>query len=393
MLRSRAVDALTTAPDAASDRTRCTRVLAVLPSEGLGGGIERYSKAVLGALTKRGIKIVSVALDVGKGTGITRKARFLFDLMSVSSRIRGGEPVMVLIFHPSLAVPTIAALRVGRLNQEDTAVVFYGQDAWGLSAAECWFMRRSRLRLITLSSFSAGAVATLGRTRILPPGFEQVWYDQLVMTARSKHRQQDAWHLLSVFRFDDTETKGAYVLLQACDRLVREGLPITLRIAGTGIPPSRLAAEIANRSDWAKLVVSPADDQLARLYGWADLFVLATRTSTATPLSGEGFGIVLAEAQLAAVPVVAPASGGASSAYLEGLTGVAPVDESVDSLAAVLQHLLSDSATVGRMSANAEAWARERFDPADYTDRVVSVLFDERVVQCLTHNIRPSYRP
>jgi hypothetical protein len=37
---------------------------------------------------------------------------------------------------------------------------------------------------------------------------------------------------------------------------------------------------------------------------------------------------VLIEAQVAGTPVIVPAYGGSSSAYVEGMTGAAPTDES-----------------------------------------------------------------
>ena len=47
---------------------------------------------------------------------------------------------------------------------------------------------------------------------------------------------------------------------------------------------------------------------------------------------GEGFGLVLLEAQAAGTPVIATAYGGSHEACIEGVTGVAPADESAEAL-------------------------------------------------------------
>ena len=79
-----------------------------------------------------------------------------------------------------------------------------------------------------------------------------------------------------------------------------------------------------------------SDRELARQLAGADLFVLATRSRGGRHTSGEGFGLVLLEAQVAGTPVVAPAHGGSHDAYIEGITGLAPMDETAGSLARVM---------------------------------------------------------
>ena len=73
-----------------------------------------------------------------------------------------------------------------------------------------------------------------------------------------------------------------------------------------------------------------SDNELAHELAAADLFVLATQTRSGRGSVGEGFGLVLLEAQAAGTPVIAPAYGGSHEAYVEGVTGMAPTDESVE---------------------------------------------------------------
>ena len=76
------------------------------------------------------------------------------------------------------------------------------------------------------------------------------------------------------------------------------------------------------------------DHDLAAQFAASDLFVLASRTRSGRRPCGEGFGLVLLEAQVAGTAVVGPAHGGSPDAYLDGVTGATPRDESAAALAA-----------------------------------------------------------
>jgi glycosyltransferase involved in cell wall biosynthesis len=104
-----------------------------------------------------------------------------------------------------------------------------------------------------------------------------------------------------------------------------------------------------------------SDDDLARELAAADLFVLATNTRRGRSAVGEGFGLVLLEAQAAGTPVIAPAYGGSREAYIEGVTGVGPADESAEALTRTLDDLLKDPARLAWMGRNATQWTRMSF--------------------------------
>jgi glycosyltransferase involved in cell wall biosynthesis len=102
--------------------------------------------------------------------------------------------------------------------------------------------------------------------------------------------------------------------------------------------------------------------------------VLATRTRAGRDAVGEGFGLVLAEAQVAGTPVIAPAYGGSRDAYLDGVTGVAPAGESAGDLAEVLRQLLRHPGLLAEMGKRAAEWARECFAPDAYALRATTRL-------------------
>ena len=72
--------------------------------------------------------------------------------------------------------------------------------------------------------------------------------------------------------------------------------------------------------------------------------------------------------------MIAPPYGGSRDAYMEGVTGVAPADESAEALARTLQDLLKDPARLAEMAVLAAQWVRRAFDPDDYARLAVRRL-------------------
>jgi len=144
-------------------------------------------------------------------------------------------------------------------------------------------------------------------------------------------------------------------------------------VCGTGEPPLELRRTL-ERHSFCSLRVGLSDFELARQFAAAKLFVLATRMRRGRRASGEGYGMVLQEAQLAGVPVVAPAYGGSHEAFVDGLTGAAPVDESVGALGKTLAGLLGNAKTLDQMSRKAAEVADQRLNPRRYARLVVDRL-------------------
>jgi glycosyltransferase involved in cell wall biosynthesis len=148
---------------------------------------------------------------------------------------------------------------------------------------------------------------------------------------------------------------------------------VTLTVCGSGAADHELLA-LTQGAPWCQVKSGLTDVALARELATADLFVLATRTRSGRRPSGEGFGLVLLEAQVAGTPVVAPSSGGSRDAYLDGVTGAAPVDESAGTLARTLDQMLADPARLAQMGRAAARWAQERYDPDLYAALAVAAL-------------------
>lgn len=292
------------------------KTLLLTPSEGLGGGIERYIFTLRAPLVAAGAEVDSVSLTMapGRALGLADKARFAVRSLRAAARAR---PKVVMAMHPGL-LPVLLVVRLVSPRAR-FFLFFHGTDIWGgVGWWTGWLLKRWRhLELATVSNYSAGAVSMLGKDPVvLMPALDSVWHAQLVQASRP-HAERDL-DLLSVLRLADWEAKGVPDFLEAVERLSRSR-PVKAVIAGKGPVPAPLLAACGRAG--VEVLSELAEAELASLYGRTRVFLLASVLTTGRRASGEGFGIVLLEAQAAGAAVVAPRSGGSSDAYLAGITG------------------------------------------------------------------------
>ncbi len=354
------------------------RVLALLPSQGLGGGIESYFMALSEALADLGVELETVALQTPRVPRATlpTKARFALASLLAARRLARTKGSLLLVLHAGLFPVGVLAQSLAGFPSSRCALFFYGADIWGHSRVARGLARRAGWRVVTISSFSAGALVESGPVTMLPPGIPRARYERLVRARRRTEEPQPQVDVLSVFRLDSAESKGALALLCAGDTLRDRRSDFSLVIAGSGHAQPRLRDAVAQRHKWVSLKENLSFDDLADLYSTANTFVLATRSHQPGErgFRGEGFGIVLAEAQLAGTPVVAPCLGGSSDAFVEEVTGLRPADESPEALAASIERILGDDDLRRSMARDAQQWAHRRFSPDCYRRRLEEAL-------------------
>ena len=345
------------------------RVLLLSPSRGLGGGIERYVATLEWAFAAEGVACRCLDLS---GPGARAHARLLARgraILRVAS-----EPVRLVVAHRAL-------LPVAALLARDPAVcgmslLCYGAEMWGSRVRprrelEHRLMRRADVRAVAISNFTAGALLRNCRATVLPPALSGEWFDTLAAAAAGGQGNSPGIRLVTAFRLEDWRDKGLAQLVAAVTALGRPDVCLT--ICGSGYPPADLLRLVSEYS-WCTLRPGLSDEDLARELAAADLFVLATQTRSGRGAMGEGFGLVLLEAQVAGTPVIAPAYGGSHEAYVEGVTGVAPEDESGEALTRTLHDLLKDPARLAWMGRHAAQWTRLAFAPERYAQLAVRRL-------------------
>lgn len=350
------------------------RVLLLAPSRGSGGGIERYMETVKSVFDDT--NVLSRRLDLTRPGPAGHRA-----LLAEGAAALAGttERTRVVIGHRSL-LPVAATL--ARIRPVDgISVICHGGDVWGTRLAprralESWLMRRPDVRLVAVSSFTAGTLLLRGPATVLPPGLSRTWFGELVnaadrTAAATNGAERAGLEVMTAFRLTDWRDKGLPQLTTALTALGRAD--IRLSVCGSGEPPADLLAHV-RRYPWCTLHPRLTDAELAARFAQASLFVLATRTRPGRAPSGEGFGLVLLEAQVAGTAVVGPAHGGSPDAYLDAVTGAAPRDEGAQALAQLLDQLLGDPVKLAEMGAQGARWSRTRFAPDRYAALVADRL-------------------
>ena len=336
-------------------------VLMLTPSRGLGGGIERYAEAVESAFTVRGIGYQRLDLPAAGPVSHLRLLR------QCSALLRAARaPHRLVLLHRSLLPAAWILVRSGHVS--GVTVVMHGIDVWGdrpfiRRRFEQHEMRKSGVRAVAASSFTAGALARMCPAAVLPAGISREWFG-LLTAAAAASRPCGGVNIVTAFRLGSWRDKGLPQLLEAISSLGRSDIHLT--VCGTGKPPPELAEAVRSSPTSCRLLPGLSNQELANTLAAADLFVLATRTRVGRDPSGEGFGLVLLEAQVAGTPVVGPAYGGSGDAYIERVTGLTPRDESAAALAEVLDELLRDPQRLVQMGVSAGRWARENFAPERY---------------------------
>jgi len=335
------------------------RVLLLSPSRGLGGGIERYVQALEWAFAVEGIACQRLDL-------IGPRTRAHVRLLARGRAILRAdqEPTRLVVAHRALL--PVAALLARDSAAFGVSVLCHGSEIWGSRwrprrSLERRLMRGPGVRVVAASNFTAGALLRDCRATVLPPALSREWFDTLVAAAAAGgHSPGPGIRLATAFRLAEWRSKGLPQLVAAVTALGRPDVCLT--ICGSGDPPADLLRLVSEYS-WCTVRSALSDNDLAHELAAADLFVLATQTRSGRAAVGEGFGLVLLEAQATGTPVIAPAYGGSREAYIEGVTGVAPADESAEALTRTLHDLLKDPARLQWMAGQAAQWAKQAFAP------------------------------
>jgi glycosyltransferase involved in cell wall biosynthesis len=161
--------------------------------------------------------------------------------------------------------------------------------------------------------------------------------------------------------------KGLHFLIEAAKEIVKVQPATKFLIVGEGPLKNNLttSTEGANLLGNFKFLGNLNEHELAAIYGCADAFVL--------PSTQEGQGIVLLEAQAAAVPVVAFNVGGVSEAVRNGETGFLVKASNSVELAGALLRLLSNRGLREKMGKSGRKFVTENFTWDICAERMLKV--------------------
>jgi glycosyltransferase involved in cell wall biosynthesis len=139
------------------------------------------------------------------------------------------------------------------------------------------------------------------------------------------------------------ERKGQHHLIEAVARLVRGGIPVRLRLVGTGDAEAqyRALAERLGVSAWVEFAGYVPREAIAGEYAAAHVFAL--------PSYNEGMALAVLEAMACGLPVVVTRTGGTAELVEEEVGGLTHDWADIDALAAHLARLARDRELVQRM--------------------------------------------
>jgi len=251
-------------------------------------------------------------------------------LPQAAEALRASHRVIALVHHPLALETGVASGEAAALRDSERAALAAVRHVVVTSPATCRILEQdygvpAERMTIALPGTDGGAVAPM----ILKAEGETI-------------------NLLAVGAV--VPRKGYDVLVEALGRIA--DLDWRLVIAGDCTRDRDTAGELATAlvrkrfGSRVRMAGAVSDDELAALYGDADVFVLASRF--------EGYGMAYAQAVARGLPVIGTRTGAIPETVPEGAGILVPPDD-VAALSAALRSMIADAALRARCSAAARA--------------------------------------
>lgn len=163
--------------------------------------------------------------------------------------------------------------------------------------------------------------------------------------------------------------KGQHELLEALGKLKRQGIDIGAIIAGPVMDPAyarRLHAQVTGAGLESRVHFAGALKDARPAMACCDAVVM--------PSQSETLGLVLIEAMLQGVPVIATAAGGVLEVINNGETGLTYPVGDTDALARCMQRLQEDPEFRAGLARAGQTMARERHDRTRHLARLEEIL-------------------
>jgi glycosyltransferase involved in cell wall biosynthesis len=165
---------------------------------------------------------------------------------------------------------------------------------------------------------------------------------------------QDVVEILCVGRL--TPAKGQHLLIDAVDRLIRQGRRVRLRLVGDGPDLSSLK-DCAARINTPEAVVFEGainQDRIRGIYAAADVFCL--------PSFAEGLPVVLMEAMAMSIPCVSTIIAGIPELIRDGVDGLLVPASDLDALVGALARLMDSPELRAQLGVSGRARIQEHYD-------------------------------
>lgn len=363
---------------AASD----THLLLLAPSVGFGGGIERVAAGIEESwpgqcsrvdLYRRG----HVAHP--RASALT-KAEFL---ARATGAVIRGRPEVVLALHVGLLPVAVAVAKAVRAR---LAMFALGGEVFGPSSPARRAMIARCSTVLAISTFTARVLAWRtgiepGRIVVVPLAIDK----RILSAAQSLTPPfQRRASLLTVSRLSSEHRyKGHFAVAESFSQVLQRRPYARWIVVGDGddLPVLRAHCRALGLSHAVSFEAAASDKRLIDLYATASGFVLPSVADfNRTPPTGEGFGLVYAEAGAFGVPAIASsAAGGAGDIVIEGETGLTVPPDDREALAAAMQCLLDEPEVRDRLGQAARKRVFERHTPTRFAHALSAALGEQAV--------------
>jgi glycosyltransferase involved in cell wall biosynthesis len=285
------------------------------------------------------------------------------------------------IVHGHWSFGGLAALWAGRLTHKPVILTLHGAEVLHpvLRPVNRYLIKRvdgvvvnSRFTRDTLLHHIPDAQPTIipfgvNKEKLAPPGFDRAAFRAAAGVG------PETVVLLAVGRL--VERKGFHVLIEAAAHLSPDRPVLTL-IGGSGPESGALQAQIeaAGLNERVRLLGRVEDDDLAKWYAAADVFVLPAVVDSSGDT--EGLGVVMLEAMANDTPVIASRTGGITDIVRHGETGLLATPGDPADLAAQIDLLLSDREVYTRVQRGAQEHMAREFSWEAITRRLLDCYQD-----------------
>lgn len=336
------------------DRFGAKTILLAVDLPPVGGGVSRYNVGLIKASEGR-IKVAGIDFGRPAPRGASILARFRQAKWAWLISLRIPRGVQIISAHPHLGVGCALA------GKSFVQVIHGGEWAdypLGQKALAIFLRLPRRICVNSLATKNRWIGSNLHqKVWVLRPGLtENIPVRNLDQNPKPYSSDgRDSFSILAVTRL--SPRKGLVRLIRAVVDCRLRGLPVELKIVGSGAAAARLEKEIFNESGYVELVGEISDAELLEAYDGADLFVLVPEEVKGGE-AWEGFGIVYLEAAARGVPIIATRTGGVPEAVSPEGCVLLPEDAGHTDISAAIEALYLDESKRMEMSIANVGWAQ-----------------------------------
>jgi len=357
-----------------------------LPPEGRPmenvGGMQRVAEDLYESLEARtDIELHTIVLRSAWNERGLKTPMFLARALREIRRLARAQKIDAILFSSmltaTLAVPLQQLLR---RNKVATAAIVNGLDATTPTWPYPMLVRRTFNaidRILPISRATGEACKDRGlpssKCEVVPLGIRSDRFKSNVNTAVAREKilkgRKAKLILCSVGRL--VPRKGvAWFVANVMPLLPDDVLYL---IAGDGPDRARIAASIAQYriQDNVDLLGAISDEELETLYNGADLFIMP---NIPVPNDMEGFGLVMLEAGMCGLPVIASNMEGIADVISEGANGHLVETGGEEGFQLAIMRYYMDLEALASLKARARLFTMSHFSWDAVVDRYVSIL-------------------